>query len=311
MSLLGTPNLPFWQRFNLTYSASLSVIIDTITMAVTAIYWARVGLAASPALQVFLAIHMLGCSVELAWRWQCGKASDGGSYARYRELPSLVMRVNDALLGPMVLWPRALLDRLPAADGSSAKAGTWAVASAATRHAALLLFGSATTGQALSWAKPLRLCLAVPIHLLMTVNMARRFPTVCAAACLSTPAAQQRTSAAFRLLGALRYDMVRPLGSEAQPKLSAQSECIVVLTYLELTLGCLLPALIQAAAETRLYVVHCAERRRAGLPRECGWQARVHDELAELAQELSWPQIAVLLWVVLGIAFDLSLLAAK
>lgn len=81
--------------------------------------------------------------------------------------------------------------------------------------------------------------------------------------------------------------------------------------YLDLTLGCLLPALVQAAAETRLYVQHCAERRRAGLPRERGWQARVHDELADLAQGLSWPQVAVMLWVALGIAFDLSLLAGR
>lgn len=32
MSLLGTPNMPFGQRFNLTYSASLSVIIDTLSL---------------------------------------------------------------------------------------------------------------------------------------------------------------------------------------------------------------------------------------------------------------------------------------
>lgn len=210
--------------------------------------------------------------------------------------------------------------------------------------------------------------LAVPVHLLMTVAMARRFPQVCAAACLSTPAAQRRTSAAFRLLGALRYDMLRALGGDAQPKLSPQSECAVALTwvlgvqayggvqmqwagavarllctitgdlmyaclkarialptpsplspapssprrsYLDLTLGCLLPALIQAAAETRLYRQHCTERRRAGLPRERGWQARVHDELAELAHALDWPQAVVLLWVCLGIAFDLSLLAGR
>lgn len=213
MSLLGKPNLPFGQRFNLTYSASLSVIIDTLSLvshttarpphrcrllslacrsgtrtlggsftvcerlagnvlrciphsctpchppqAVTAIYWARVGLAASAALQAFLAIHAIGCSMELAWRWQCRKASDGGSYARLRELPSLVMRLNDALLGPVVLWPRALLDRLPAADSGSAGGSTWAGATAAVaRHTALLLFGSASTGQALAWAKPLRL----------------------------------------------------------------------------------------------------------------------------------------------------------
>lgn len=64
----------------------------------------------------------------------------------------------------------------------------------------------------------------------MTVQMARKFPQVCAAACLSSPAAQRHTSAAFRLLGTLRYDMLRVLGSDAQPKLSPQSECAVVLT---------------------------------------------------------------------------------
>ena len=115
------------------------------------------GLAASPALHAFLAIHILGCSVELAWRWQCRKASDGGSYARFRELPSLIMRLNDALLGAVVLWPRVLLDRLPAANGSDADGSTRAVMAAAARHASLLLFGSASTGQALAWAKPLRL----------------------------------------------------------------------------------------------------------------------------------------------------------
>ena len=93
----------------------------------------------------------------------------------------------------------------------------------------------------------------------------------------------------------------------APPVLSSPPRC----SYLDLTLGCLLPALVQAAAETRLYVQHSAERRRLGLPRERGWQARVHDELAELAQALSWPQAAIMLWVTLGVAFDLALLAAK
>ena len=32
MSLLGRPDLPFGQRFNLTYSVSLSVIIDTLSL---------------------------------------------------------------------------------------------------------------------------------------------------------------------------------------------------------------------------------------------------------------------------------------
>ena len=32
MSLLGKPDLPFGQRFNLTYSASLSFIIDTLSL---------------------------------------------------------------------------------------------------------------------------------------------------------------------------------------------------------------------------------------------------------------------------------------
>ena len=72
--------------------------------------------------------------------------------------------------------------------------------------------------------------LAVPIHLVMTATMARRFPEVCAAACLSMPAAQRRTNAAFRVLGALRFDMLRALGGGAQPKLSPQGECAVVLT---------------------------------------------------------------------------------
>ena len=198
MGLLGSPALPFAQRFNLTYSASLSVIIDTLSLVrraggcsrgllhgpgpclvrcahpsllcahpvcplpapspqlVTVIYWARVGLAAAPALHVFLAVHAAGCTLELAWRWRCRGAPDGGSYARYRELPSLVMRLNDALLGPVVLWSRALLDRLPAADGGGG-GGRWGSVSAAGRHAALLIFGSTATGQALGWAKPLRL----------------------------------------------------------------------------------------------------------------------------------------------------------
>ena len=82
--------------------------------------------------------------------------------------------------------------------------------------------------------------------------------------------------------------------------------------YLDLVLGCLLPALVQAAAEARLYAEHSEERRREGLPPEKGWQARLHGELVGLAEalHLAWPQAVVMLWVALGVAFDLSHLVA-
>ena len=70
----------------------------------------------------------------------------------------------------------------------------------------------------------------MPLHLLMTFQLAPRFEEVCAAACLSTPGAQRRTKAAFRLLGALRYDMACMLGAAAPPELPPRSQCAVVLT---------------------------------------------------------------------------------
>lgn len=170
---------------------------------------------------------------------------------------------------------------------------------------ALLLPATAPPPPPLS--PPLARSLALPVHLALALALAARSPDVCASACLSGPAAEQTTRRAFAALSALRVDVFRGAG---MPALPAASQCAVVLTYLQVALGFLLPALVHAALECRLFARHQRERRRAGLPPERGLQAAAYEAAAGLLGALSWPQALLALGIALSVAFDLSLLAA-
>lgn len=108
------------------------------------------------------------------------------------------------------------------------------------------------------------------MQLALVLAAGRHTRLVCSAAALAHPAAQRRTHRLHRLLTSLSGAVV---ASAAAPAASCTpcpvSECVVVITWLRLTVALLLPLLLEASAEARLWRVHQDQRRREGLPPEC------------------------------------------
>lgn len=197
-----------------------------------------------------------------------------------------------------------------------------------------------------------RRSLALPLHLFLAASLALRSGDVCASPCMAGPAAERLTHRAFTLLSygrihsfglnatvpklspmaecqaVLTYLQVGArrvvLGSRRAPCRVARSPpccrpchppCRAAARSPppQVVLGFLLPAIVHAMLETRLFTQHQQQRRRAGLAGESGWQATqaaVYRSLAGLLEVLAWPQAMLALGVLLSICFDLSLLAA-
>lgn len=104
----------------------------------------------------------------------------------------------------------------------------------------------------------------------MAACLIPRFPECCTTAALASPAAQELSWRAVRLLDALRFSLLLP-GS--LPPLQAGGACAVMLTYTHIAVGLFLPALAAALAEAALFQRRQRQRRLAGLPPERGWDA--------------------------------------
>lgn len=106
----------------------------------------------------------------------------------------------------------------------------------------------------------------------LVLAAARHTRLICAAAPFAHPAAQRRTRQLHRLLASLSGSVIASSAAPAAPcTRSAVHECAAVLTWLRVALALLLPLLLEAASEARLWRLHQTQRRRAGLPAErCG-----------------------------------------
>jgi hypothetical protein len=129
----------------------------------------------------------------------------------------------------------------------------------------------------------------------VSVHFSRFTPTLCAAASLSSPMARrltQRALAALSLPHRALLFLSTGRGGRGAPDDDPSADCRVVLTFLQLGLGFVLPALAQVVVEGRMLRQHQRERQRAGLPPERGLHARLHAVLGDLLtgvdQSLAW-----------------------
>jgi hypothetical protein len=91
-----------------------------------------------PSALVWLAVQVLGCAANAAWRRSCHSQPSGGSYARWREpFVSLVFIVYGFGLGATSLTGKHFMDSLPAPAAAAAAAAAGKGASAQLRAAAL------------------------------------------------------------------------------------------------------------------------------------------------------------------------------
>lgn len=94
------------------------------------------------------------------------------------------------------------------------------------------------------------------------------------------------------------------------PRLQAQGECAVALSWLLIVPGTALPIAAQALAECRLFARHQQQRARAGLPAEWGWNARFYGVLQDVIGALSGVQALAACWIGLGILADIAQLSS-
>ena len=112
---------------------------------------------------------------------------------------------------------------------------------------------------------------------------------LCDAASLASPAAQRETGRLLRVLGAPHRLLTFIAPSPPRtPEGDAVADCHALLTFLQLWLGLVVPALVQAAAEGALFRHHRRQRRALGLRPEAGAHARLHAVLSELAAGQGW-----------------------
>jgi len=83
-------------------------------------------------------------------------------------------------------------------------------------------------------------------------------------------------------------------------------ECATLLSYLQLSIGLVGPALVQAVIEARLFAKHQQQRQQAGLPPEHGWHAGLYAVVLSLLETMDWLTSAAFLWVLHGLLFDLA-----
>lgn len=138
-----------------------------------------------------------------------------------------------------------------------------------------------------------RCSIAVPIHLAVSLSLARVNPAMCRTPVLQHPAMERlarRTAKALAV--AARLAPPRP-GTAMSALLPGTDACAFTLMFLQLTVGLAAPALLQAAAEAAAFVRHQQQRRTCGAVEERGLQARLYLWLHAFIAGLSLPAALV------------------
>lgn len=100
------------------------------------------------AVTVFMALHSALVTVRIVWRRHC-RSAGGGSYARWGEAITVLMLLNDTVVGAHKGVVRAWLEVVGTASGQGILA--------TLRHAAILGLASRAPTNLLMWCMPVRL----------------------------------------------------------------------------------------------------------------------------------------------------------
>lgn len=287
VQLLGAPALCFRRRFNMTFNTA-SAHSSFLIMAVVFSLLLRLP-RGQPVLWTALVTDAALMAFDMGWRWRCRGAPDGGSHARHREALLPLIAVND------IIMSRCHIGRLVLDNFSVAQPGVLGT----LRHVATLVVASRILTNAIVWSQWYRIFWAFPAHVTIVANFLKTNHVTCQSAALAGgPLAVQATHSVAQVLRLLRFN---GLAIPQPEKLTPLQECSAVLAYLQLSAGLVLPAVAMAVHETRLFLAHAEERRRAGLPPERGWHPWLYRRLGDALLGLDWPFAAALAWVLLGV----------
>lgn len=116
----------------------------------------------------------------------------------------------------------------------------------------------------------------------------------------------QRTRDVAEVLEGFQSSPLTAIATLQQNGLTAGAQCRAVLSYLQLTIGLVGPALLQAVVETRFFMQHAQQRRQLGLQPEKGWEPCIYAAIGHLLLDLDVLSAFALTYVLLGV---LNLLA--
>jgi len=132
-------------------------------------------------------------------------------------------------------------------------------------------------------------------------------PRICAAAPLVHPAAQRATHRLYSMLRLLSSTLPVPAALHVRP--DAAAECVTLLSFLQICLGVLLPALATAVSEACLFHDHQQQRLAAGLQPERGPAALLYHTVWRVTLGGSGPFVALFVWLLLAVGWDWAALA--
>ncbi|KAL4421305.1 hypothetical protein ABPG75_010596 [Micractinium tetrahymenae] len=290
--LLGAPALCFRRRFNMTFNTARAHSSFLITAVIFSLLLRLP--RGQPLLWVALIFDAALMIFDMAWRWRCRGAPDGGSHARHREALLPLTAMSD------IIMSRCMIGRLVLDNFSVAQPGVLGT----LRHIITLVVASRILTNAIVWSQWYRVFWAFPAHIAIVANFIKtNHITSQSTALAGGPVALQATRGVAQVLRLLRFNGLAPPPPDG---LTPLQECCSVLAYLQLSVGLVLPAVVMAVHEIRLFLAHAAERRRAGLPPERGWHPWLYRKIGDTLLGLDWLFVAVLAWVLLGVLGSLA-----
>lgn len=134
--------------------------------------------------------------------------------------------------------------------------------------------------------------------------------SLCASCALAAPTARQVVHQAVRVLGGLARMVVLPAPSGSAANPTTYGECVMLITWLRLAIAVLAPLIYEVVTEARLWQLHQAQRRRAGLPPEQGARNALYGTVRWFAFEDSAAPPLMAAWMLFALSWNWAVFLA-